>query len=227
MRTRHATIALLLAFCSVGPATAKPVFEEHHINEQLQLFDVAGIHFGDTVEQVHATLRKAGWTQRRLDMSDEVSFADAVGKAMSARTGRPFKPSGKRAPHTEEFWKGAQMLQVNYDQHPLGTLVYKVTYQHQGITTSQAWDEFERLVDAKYSRTPLEKIGGELRCLPIDRLCRRSVENGGVISDLPSVRILNLHGGHVILEGGEAARKIFDRAVAKAVDASGELTTEF
>jgi hypothetical protein len=219
------TLAAAVFLAGANVVFAAPVLHDDRVNEQLKQIDVAGVRFGDTIEEVHATLRKSGWTNIVNDVTVE-SFSDTVGRRLSAKTGRPFKPSGKRVPAVEDYRKGNQELQITYMQHPLGTLVYTVTYHHRGITTEGDTREFRRLAGEKFKRTSLVQISQRLLCLPEDGLCAKSVANGGLMSELPSIYIWSLYGMNVSLDGGLAAKKVIARVLEDAVGA-GPLETSF
>jgi hypothetical protein len=220
-----ATLRLLFAAlalaCSTG-AQAVPIFADARVNEQVSQIAIAGIHFGDTQEQVEAALRHDGWTLT-TSMRTAESFRDQVGYEVSKRRGLKYVTKDPSLPEIAEYRKGPQSLSINYCAHSRGNLACTIRYNHANAEDEALREAYFKRIDEKFSATPLVHVKFTLYCLPLDARCLKNAdpENGGVLSDYPSVF---LNGSMVVLHGGEQATKAFSKDFQDAVTkASGGL----
>jgi hypothetical protein len=208
------TIRLLAAATLLlgSAANAAPIFSDQSINNAFANIDVAGIHFADTMEQVHATMRARGWTAEDVGRALPLdSFEDAVRREVSKRTGVAFV-ARKTMPWNEWYRKGAQTLELEYRAHSKGALVVAITYEHAGVDDGPALQALRAEASRKFNATALVPIGSDTFCLPVDSKCFRGDP------DLPNV---HFYENTVRLRPGHAVDKLFhedfDAAVAKAL----------
>ena len=215
MESLRLLVATSLVLASSTSAGAVPIFAQNEINEQVARIDVAGVHFGDTQEQVRATMRRDGWTLTLAEMLGE-SFRDKVGWEVSKRRGVRFVAKDPKLPSVDEYRKGAQKLTVEYRPHSGGNLALTIRYDHANAESGSLREAYFRKIEEKFSATPFVRVKYNLFCLPSDARCFRSAdpEDGGVLSDYPSVF---LNGSMVILHGGEQGDKAFSKDFEAAV----------
>jgi hypothetical protein len=214
-------IRTALAVAAFGAAAAAstpvPLFEEQGINQQVAQIDLAGVHFGDTVEQVRETMRKDGWTVEIEQTFGGMSFRDKLSYAISLRHGTRFTRKDRNVPAVTEYRKGPQTLEVTYCAHSRGHLVCKISYSHANATSGALARDFENKVAEKFSRTPLIQLSRTRYCLSQDSRCFRARERGEIESDYPSVWS-SPGTGTVNLERGELGRKLFDEDLRNAIE---------
>lgn len=197
---------LLLSLTS--PASATSVLSDPAVGSAFARVDVAGIHYGDTIEQVRATMRDRGWTAESVGRALPIdSFEDAVRREVSKKTGVPFA-SRKQVPWNEWYRKGAQTLVLQYRVHSKGTLVVRVEYTHYGVDSPSAIEAFQIEAKRKFAAMDMVRAGRDTFCIRIDTQC------GTAKRTLPDIY---MYENYVILRDGDAASTTFRQDFASAV----------
>lgn len=197
---------LLLSLASA--ATATSVLSDPAVDSAFARVDVAGIHYGDTIEQVRTTMRNRGWTAESVGRALPIdSFEDAVRREISEKTGVPFV-SRKKVPWNEWYRKGAQTLVLRYRVHSKGTLVVHVEYTHNGVDSPAAVEAFQTEAKRKFAAMDMVQVGRDTFCIRIDAQC------GTGKRILPDIY---MYKNYVILRDGDAASTTFREDFASAV----------